>query len=192
MQLPSNMADKRSAVSGKMILDSGRLAESYFERTVIFMVRHDKEGALGLVVNRPTKHTVAEVLKEKADNLIARVPLSLGGPVQPQTISFLVESCGDTELNVLPWVAWARSLEEVEMLVSASASPPRIRAFAGYAGWGRGQLEGEFEGGCWVTVAPRPADVFVESSGVLWRDVIARQGGIWRLVADMPRDVGRN
>lgn len=186
------MAGKKHPVSGKMILDSGRLAESYFERTAIFMVRHDGEGALGLVVNRPTKHVVAEVLKEKPDDLIARAPLSLGGPVQPQTLSFLIESRGDSELNVLPWVAWARSIEEVEMLVSTAVSPPRIRAFAGYAGWSGGQLEGEFAGGCWVTAAPRPADVFAESTGALWHDVLARQGGIWRLVAEMPRDVERN
>jgi putative transcriptional regulator len=186
------MAENKRPVTGRMILDSGRLAESYFERTVIFMVRHDADGALGLVVNRPTKHAVGDVLKEKAEELIARVPLYLGGPVQPQTLSFLVESRGDSELNVLPWVAWARSLEEVEMLAGECASAPRIRAFAGYAGWSGGQLEGEFDGGCWVTAAARPADVFAEMGGGLWRDVIARKGGIWRLVADMPKDVSGN
>lgn len=186
------MAGKKPSVSGKVLLDSGRLAESYFERTVIFMVRHDAEGALGLVVNRPTKHSVADVLKDKPDGLIAQVPLYLGGPVQPEMLSFLVESRGDSELNVLPWVAWARSMEEVAMLAEEATSPPRIRAFAGYAGWSGGQLEGEFDSGCWVTVPARPADVFADSTGILWRDVIARQGGIWRLVADMPRDVSRN
>ncbi len=185
------MDGKNLQIAGKMILDSGRLAASYFERSVIFMVHHDREGAIGLVMNRPTRHTVSEVLQEKDVDLFARAPLYLGGPVQPQALSFLVENPGVSGMNVLPWVAWVRSLEEVKAL-AASASPSRIRGFAGYAGWGGGQLEGEFEEGCWVTARAQPSDVFTEATGVLWREVLARQGGIWRLVADMPCKPERN
>lgn len=186
------MADIDRRVTGKMILDSGKLAETYFERAVIFMVRHDGEGALGLILNRPTKHALGDVMKDSAEALVARAPLHLGGPVQPQMLSFLVESRGDSELHVLPWVAWARNLEEVARLASQSVSMPRIRAFAGYAGWGGGQLEGEFSENCWVTAHAREAEVFEETTGDLWRDMIFRRGGIWRLVADIPRGIERN
>lgn len=185
------MDGKDLQVSGKMILDSGRLAASYFERTVIFMVHHDREGAIGLVVNRPTRHKVSEVLQEPTDDSVARAPLHLGGPVQPQALSFLVESRDASSMNVLPWVAWARSLEEVKTLTAAEA-PPRVRGFAGYAGWGGGQLEKEFEDGCWITARARPSDIFTESTGALWGEVLARRGGIWRLVAEMPRELERN
>jgi putative transcriptional regulator len=115
----------------------------------------------------------------------------IGGPVQPSSIVFLAEFLDPTPagLLVLGRIGFPAPDTELDELTRATA---RGRVFAGYAGWGEGQLDAELEQGDWILDAAQPEDVFSETPAELWSDVLTRKGGSYALVARMPADPSVN
>lgn len=149
---------------------SPRLGDPNFARAVILIVQHGEEGALGIVLNRPSEHRVDDVWRQVGGGHCAiDQSLGIGGPVEGP----LVAVHGDAELSereILPGVHFASQREALERLIEHPTGP--VRLFSGYSGWGEGQLEGELREGAWLTAPATAEQVFFEGDD-LWKDVVS-------------------
>lgn len=172
-----------SSHRGKLLIASPVLSD-FFERTVVLMLEHNEEGAMGLVLNRPSDTTVAEAVPELSelgeDGDVVRV----GGPVGQNSVVALGEFVDPEESSRL--VAGDVGVLDPDRTESLL----RLRVYAGHAGWGPGQLESELEQEAWVIADPDPEDPFNE--GDLWADALARMGGQYAVLATMPADPSLN
>ena len=175
---------------GQLLIAGPGLSDPNFWRTVVLIVEHSDDGALGLVLNRPSETTVGEAVSELEPVLDVDEPLYIGGPVQPSALIVLAEF-DDAESAALI------AFEDVGVLgtaVEAGTPPPvrRGRAFVGHAGWGPGQLDAELERGDWILDPAKREDAFTETPLDLWGAVLTRKGGSFALVARMPADPSVN
>lgn len=187
------MGEKGKYLQGQLLLDSGQLGGSFFQRTVVLICKHDAEGAFGLVLNRSVGKTVGELIIADLPETLKAAPLYLGGPVQPGALSYLHTDSFIPEADVLPNLALGHSLDDL-LELSESFSPTRkVRMFAGYAGWSPGQLEGEMKRKSWLTFPASLDLVFETPPDELWQSILRRKGG-WRnkLLAQMPEDLSWN
>ncbi len=172
------------SLRGKLLIASPALPD-WFRRAVILMVEHAPEGAFGLVLNRPSETTVGDAVPELAELAGPTEPVYIGGPVQPDGVVALGEF-EDLDLAAKP-VTGDVGLVDLE-------HPPdglgRIRLFAGHAGWGEGQLDGELVQEAWIVSEPEHDDAF--AFGDLWASALQRMGGSYELLARMPSDPSRN
>src|SRR5437764_13658747 len=95
------MAEEDKFLKGQLLLDSGQLRGSFFQRTVVLICQHDAEGAFGLVLNRTTGSNVGEMIVADLPDTLKGSPLFLGGPVQPSALSFLHSDAFIPDSNVL-------------------------------------------------------------------------------------------
>ncbi len=180
------MAESDTIFQGKLLLDSGKLQGSFFDRTVILICRHDQSGAFGLILNRPTKHFLGTVAREKVPSHLAKTLIYMGGPVQTEVLSFLLETAPRPEFEILPNLILGHSLDDLKHHFDSLEEPSRVRAFAGYAGWAPGQLEQEQKNGCWINHPASTAFVFHTHPQNLWQHILKLKGGLYRLLADSP------
>jgi putative transcriptional regulator len=177
---------------GRLLVASPSLAEPNFRRAVVLMLEHSEEGALGLVLNRPTPLVAREALPGAlADAMPDDERVYQGGPVQPEAVIVLADF-SDTSLA-------ASVAFDMVGIVDPDADASRleggvraIRAYGGYAGWGEGQLEREIAEEAWIDAAPAAEDVFGADPDRLWSRVLERKGGTWRLIARMPENPSVN
>jgi putative transcriptional regulator len=151
-----------------LLVASPKLPDPNFYRSVVLMIQHTDEGALGVVLNRPTNVTIGDVWEQIADESCDnREPINLGGPVEgPLLALHQQKSCSEGE--VLPGVFLATQKDHLRKIISRSERPYRL--FSGYAGWGGGQLEGELKMGGWLTTPAKVEHVFAASDD-LWKSV---------------------
>lgn len=176
---------------GKLLLAAPALIDPNFRRTVVLVVEHGEEGAMGIVLNRPTQATVAEAVPALAAVLGPDQPVFHGGPVAPDGVVVLAEF-EDPERAaspIAPGVGFVGSEEDVDAL---GGSVRRGRAYAGHAGWGPGQLEAELEDDGWIVASREPEDLFADTASELWSAVLERMGGSYALIARMPADPSMN
>src|SRR3954451_18371584 len=176
------------SLRGSLLVAAPTLLDPNFRRTVVLIADHDDEGAMGVILNRPSGMTVAEAAPELEPLIGAEVPIFAGGPVQPTSGVVLAEvtEVGDPVFGDIVLVP---DLGELADVVDSAG---RVRVFAGYAGWGPGQLDGELEREDWIVDPAQPEDVFSPDPGALWADVLVRKGGQYALVARMPDDPSLN
>jgi putative transcriptional regulator len=182
------MAD---SLAGQLLLASPALQDPNFKRTVVLVSLHSAEGAMGVVLNRPSNMTVGEAVPELERAVAAHEPIYFGGPVRPSSIVFLAEFLDPTPagLLVIGRIGFPAPEADVEELTEATA---RGRVFAGFAGWGEGQLDAEIEHGDWIAQDALPEDVFTDVPDELWSSVLTRKGGGYALIARMPTDPSVN
>jgi len=181
-------------VRGRLLVASPDLDEPTFARTVVLMLEHNSDGALGVVLNRPTDATVRDPLPAWGDLAAAPAVVFVGGPVQPEAAIGLGRRTGLADepdgfaplFGDLGTVDLERAPDEVKPAVD------RVRVFAGYAGWGPRQLDGELAANGWFVVDAVPDDPWVSAPGTLWRDVLRRQRGPFRVFAEFPSDPTQN
>jgi putative transcriptional regulator len=179
------------SLAGRLLLASTTLQDPNFLRTVVLIGMHSQEGALGLVLNRPSSSPVAEAVPKLEDLLGVGETVFVGGPVQSNTIVMLAEFIDPSPAGLL--VAGRIGLPAPDAsLEDLQAATARRRVFAGYAGWGEGQLDAELEQGDWIAHDPLPDDVFTEAPEELWSTVLTRKGGHYALLARMPLDPSLN
>jgi putative transcriptional regulator len=181
---------------GKLLVATPELADPNFARTVVLVLEHTEEGALGVVLNRPTDTPLHESLPRWGDHAAAPGVVFVGGPVQPEAAIGLartapdvpeIESIGFAPLfGGLGTVDLERAPDDIEPSVEA------VRVFAGYAGWGPGQLDGELAAKGWYVCDAAPGDLWTAHPNDLWRAVLRRQPGPLRLVAGFPDDPSMN
>src|SRR5690348_12749221 len=174
---------------GQLLIAGPTLLDPNFFRTVVLVVEHSEEGALGLVLNRPSETTVAEAVPQLDDLVEPTDELFVGGPVQPSSVIVLAqfEDPGDAALISFDDVGVLRATEDEPV-----AGVRNGRAFVGHAGWGPGQLDGELERGDWILEPARLEDAFTGNPQGLWAGVLTRKGGSYALVARMPADPSMN
>jgi putative transcriptional regulator len=179
------------SLRGQLLVATPALQDPNFFRTVVLIVEHNEEGAMGIVLNREADTEVEEAVPDLVDVPGIEETMHVGGPVQPHTV-ILVAEFSDPEAET-PLVVGSVGVVGAETdLDDLPATIIRGRAFAGYAGWGPGQLEGEIAEEAWFTVRPLPEDLLADDPDELWSAVLARKGGWHRVVARMPTDPSLN
>jgi putative transcriptional regulator len=173
---------------GSLLIAAPQLLDPNFRRTVVLVADHGEEGAMGVILNRPSGMTVADAAPELEPLIGAEAPIFAGGPVQPTSGVVLAEVTEGGE-PVFDDVVLVPGLGELADVIDSAG---RIRVFAGYAGWGPGQLDGELEREDWIIDPARPGDVFHDEPDGLWAEVLQRKGGQYALVARMPEDPTQN
>jgi putative transcriptional regulator len=180
---------------GRLLLATPPLEDPNFDRTVIFVIEHHENGALGVVINRPTGEVLGEPLERWNDLQSSPDSLFNGGPVEPEALIALAWADrpvteATQELSPISGRIAAADLSTDPALVAGYVSAVRI--FRGYAGWGPGQLEVEIEAGAWLVFDAEPADVFAPEPNDLWRTVLRRQPGRLAWLATAPDDLSAN
>lgn len=181
---------------GSLLAAAPLLDEPTFHRTVIYMLEHNEDGALGLVINRPTEQDHLPGLDPWMYELSQPQVVFAGGPVQSNTL-IGVATLFETGERVDPdaFVRLTNGLGTVDLNQLPSqigGGLHGLRLFRGYAGWGPGQLDGELEEGAWLVVRADSADIFSAHPQGLWRNVLRRTGGRTSLLADAPDDLSWN
>lgn len=174
-------------ISGRLLVASPMLLDPNFARTVVLMLAHGDEGALGLVLNRPSDVDVGQVLPD-AWRRVSPEPhvLFVGGPVGSDSVIGLARVPGEIGDG---FVAMAGAVGTVDLEKAPEAIGEGVeiaRVFAGHAGWGPGQLEGELEVPGWIVVDAEPSDAFTTDPDELWRTVLKRQPGRLSWLANFP------
>jgi putative transcriptional regulator len=157
----------------------------YFRRTVVLVVEHTSEGAMGVVLNRESQTRVADAVPQLAELADEDDLVRIGGPVAPESVVALGEFADLSEAGT-PVVGRLGTLDPE----SANASLGRLRVYAGYAGWGAGQLDGELEQDAWLVAPAEDDDPF--SAEDIWPRALERRGGAYKLLATMPPDPSQN
>lgn len=179
-------------LKGQLLLDNGKLVGSPFHRTVVLVCEHDAAGAFGLVLNRPTTYSVGESIAAPLPEAIQALPLFSGGPVQPQMVSYLIGGT-QPDANVMPGLHLAHSLDDLTNETGSAFSPSRqLKFFAGYSGWGPGQLDSEMERALWLLHPASVPLVFQGQPDQLWKLILREHGLEYRLLADAPDDLSWN
>ena len=153
----------------------------FFRRTVVLVLEHSEDGAVGVVLNRPSETHVDEAVPDLAALAEPEDVVHLGGPVGPDSVIVLGRFDDPTQ-------AASIVLDDLGV-VDPDVDSPDLRAarvYAGHAGWGPGQLDGELEQDAWIVEPAHPDDPF--DGGDLWSDVLDRKGGGYALLARMPED----
>lgn len=185
--------EKPKYLRGQLLLDSGELQGSFFQRTVVLVCQHDAEGAFGLVLNRVTEKKIGEVITADLPEPLQDCPLFVGGPVQPTALSYLHADSFVPDATILPNLSLGHSLDSLIELGESYSPAKQVRLFAGYAGWSPGQLEGEMKRKAWLTHPASLELIFDTPPERLWSIVLQRKGG-WRnrLLAQSPEDLSWN
>ena len=186
------MTETTPSLKGQLILDHGKLQGSFFHRTVILVCQHDADGAFGLVLNRTTDKTVGDALVANLPDPLKEQPLFLGGPVQPQALSFLHSDDFVPDANVLPNLNLEHSLDMLVELGDSYSQTQKMKIFAGYAGWSPGQIEDEMKRDTWMTHPATLDLVFHPQPAKLWQAILKEKGWEYRLLAEGPEDLTWN
>jgi putative transcriptional regulator len=178
------------SLTGQLLVASPGLFDPNFRRTVVLVTEHNEDGAAGLVLNRPTDAEVSDVVPQLESLVDDGDLIFMGGPVQPNGVLVLGEFFDPADAAVPLFGSLGfPSLETPEEVLPLTT---RRRIFAGYAGWGSGQLEDELAREDWILEQAQNDDAFTEAPDELWADVLRRKGGIYELVARMPDDPSVN
>jgi putative transcriptional regulator len=179
-------------LSASLLVASPTLTDPHFSRTVVRILDHSDAGAVGVILNRPTGAEVDEVLPGWGQLATGPGVLFSGGPVSPDAAICLALLNGEP-------IGPARALDGPLAVVDLDGEADRVagraralRVFAGYAGWGAGQLEAEIEEGSWFVVDALPLDPFAPDPAHLWTTVLRRQPGPLRFLSTYPPDVTLN
>jgi putative transcriptional regulator len=178
-------------LKGRLLVATPALFDPNFRRTVVLVGEHGEEGAMGLVLNRPSEVTVGEAVPPLAAMAGPEARVHVGGPVQPEAVLVLAEFVDPSAAAtiVVGDVGFASSEDDLEDMAHAVR---RARVFAGYSGWGPGQLESELEEESWLVEPAEGVDLFPEPGDDLFGSVLRRKGGTYRVIALMPEDPSAN
>ena len=180
--------------AGMLLVATPVLLDPNFAQTVVLLLDVDEQGALGVVLNRPTGVPVNEVLVQWVDVVAEPDVLFQGGPVG--TDGALAVGClrneGDVPVGFRAVVDGLGVVDLDTPVELVDGSLEGLRIFAGYAGWGARQLEAEVEEGSWYVVPAQAPDVFAQDPGRLWREVLRRQPGELAWHSTRPRDPDLN
>lgn len=178
------------SLRGHLLISSGGLFDPNFRHTVVLIGEHNADGALGVVLNRPLSVTVEEALPPLGDLVPPGEAVFQGGPVQPEGAVLVAEMTDPELVDVLAF----GSVGFLVGNVSADLNPSilKARVFAGYSGWGPGQLEGEMAEDTWIVDPARVEDVFTEEPELLWSRVLRRKGPEYHQMSRIPYDPSMN
>ena len=178
------------SLRGRLLISSGGLYDPNFRHTVVLIGEHNADGALGLVLNRALNVTVQKTLPTLGDFVPPGELLFQGGPVLPASPVLLAEFVDPESADILVFGSVGFLVGEVSGGFDPSVL--RARVFAGYSGWGPGQLEAEMAADSWIIEPARADDVFTDAPDLLWSRVLERKGSEYRQLSRMPYDPSMN
>jgi putative transcriptional regulator len=181
------------SLRGKLLLAGPALKDPNFDRAVVFIAEHSDEGAMGLVLNRPSEAPVADAIPELmwvADS--GGELVYVGGPVAPNGVIVLAEWEDPSQAVVLVGDDLGFVPGDVEDTDALAAAVRRARVYAGHAGWGPGQLEDELADEAWIVESPLREELFSDDPEGLWSAVLRRKGREFALLSTMPPDPSLN
>ena len=176
------------SLRGSLLIAAPQLLDPNFRRTVVLVADHGDEGAMGVILNRPSGMTVADAAPDLEPLIGPDAPIFAGGPVQP-TSGVVLAEVAEADEPVFGDIVLVPGLGELADVIDGAGS---IRVFAGYAGWGPGQLDDELGREDWILAPAQAGDVFSEQPEALWGAVLERKGGQYALLARMPDDPSQN
>jgi putative transcriptional regulator len=186
------MPQNHPSLRGQLILDGGKLHGSFFHRAVVLICQHDDEGAFGLILNRETENKVGQSLVANLPDLVKQQPLFIGGPVQPQSLSFLHSDEFLPGANVMANLTLGHSIDELMDVSESFSGAQKLKLFAGYAGWSAGQLDNEMARRDWLAHPATLALVFQPEPDQLWKTIMKQKDMKSRLLSDSPDDLSWN
>ncbi|MCC5789770.1 MAG: YqgE/AlgH family protein [Opitutales bacterium] len=181
--------DEATIQAGQMLIAHPALPDSNFSRSVILLSAHsEEEGSMGVIVNRPTGQTLASIDPDLKNDILGDIPLFEGGPVQPEQVLLS---------------AWQWSLDEGVFRLFLGIDPEyarnlmqeshmEVRAFKGYAGWGKGQIASELEANSWIVCPINEKTVPTGKDENLWKSILTNLSPEFRLLSEMPEDPEKN
>lgn len=178
---------------GRLLLATPPLEDPNFDRTVVYMLEHHDDGALGVIINRPMSEELREPLDRWSE--LTSGAVFQGGPVETDALIALAltrQPLTEPTDELAPVSGTIASADLTADPAFVAARVTAVRIFRGYAGWGPGQLESEIEAGAWLVLDAEPTDVFAPDPRDLWRDVLRRQGGRLAWLATAPDDLSMN
>ncbi|MGI8888082.1 MAG: YqgE/AlgH family protein [Nocardioidaceae bacterium] len=182
-----------TSYAGQLLIATPQLADPNFDRTVILILDHDADGAIGVVINRPMELPLHAVLPQWADTVANPAMLFSGGPVSRESALAVGMSVGAGP------AAGFQPLTADYGLVDLDAEPGDVsgdlaglRVFSGYAGWGDDQLKAEIDEGSWFVVSALASDLITPEPETLWRTILRRQPGELAYLATLPDDPTMN
>jgi putative transcriptional regulator len=178
---PESRAPSQSRfLTGQLLVAAPSMGDPRFRETVVVMVRHSRDGAMGLVINRPAgEEPLANLLNVFGDdrgNVTGSVPVYVGGPVQKE-LAFVLHSTDYRRagtVDVTGEVAMTAN-KDIVRDIAGKSGPKKFMLVFGYAGWGPGQLDGELAGNHWYTAPIAPALVFDTPRDKLWELAVERR-----------------
>jgi putative transcriptional regulator len=193
------MAGALNSLKGQLLVATPALGDPNFDKTVIFVLEHNAEGALGLVLNRPTDTDFVDPLPDWYGFAAYPPVVFVGGPVAHQSAIGLARvarvAASDAGEPVDGFVPVLGTIGTVDLSMRPEDLRPEVeevRVFAGYAGWSDDQLEAEIDAGAWFVVSARPDDALSTNPEGLWSQVLRRQPGRLALFANFPPDPALN
>jgi putative transcriptional regulator len=178
------MQQMAESLRGNLLIAAPSLFD-YFRRAVVLLLEHSDEGAMGVVLNRTSETPVAEAVPVLAGLAEQDDLVHLGGPVSPESVVALGDFDDLSEAGAP--VVGSLGLLDPDL---PPASMRRLRVYAGYAGWGSGQLEGELEEKAWIVEPALADDPFGDDD--IWSAALQRKGGAYALLATMPAEPSLN
>ncbi|HKZ30695.1 MAG TPA: YqgE/AlgH family protein [Acidimicrobiia bacterium] len=179
-------------LTGRLLVAVPHMLDPNFFRTVVLICDHNQQGALGLIVNRPTEAEVFAYLPGWLHLIAEPAVVFEGGPVQREVAVGLARSSADRRVVGFTTIVNGVGLLDLESDPAEAAGLEAVRVFSGYAGWEAGQLEGEIAEGGWFVVPSQPEDGFVAEPEGLWSEILTRQGGRLAVYANFPFDPSLN
>jgi putative transcriptional regulator len=177
---------EEKGLAGSLLLAHPSMRDDNFRRTVILMSTHGRDGAMGVVLNRPLGKKIGDLSGDFQFSPIASVPVFRGGPVQKE------------QLILAGWKHQGGGfrlffgLEPDRAGELAGEEGVQVRGFLGYAGWTKGQLEGEIRKNAWLVSPVAPEVLDLEGGEALWKHLLGGMGWEWKLAADEPGEIGNS
>jgi putative transcriptional regulator len=185
---PRPVPDGMTSTARRLLVSVPTLHDPNFFRTVVFMVEHTDDGALGVVLNQPTETPVDAVLEPWAPYAAPPGVAFVGGPVQQHeaVIGFGRVASIDVSDSWQPLLGRVGAIDLGRDPMDSRPDVEAVRIFAGYSGWAPGQLEHELDAGGWFVADADPDDLLTDDPAGLWRTVLRRQGGEVAVAANYP------
>jgi len=174
----------KTTYAGQLLLANPSLRDPNFKRAVILMSAHDAEGAMGVVLNRPLPQQLGELNVGFAKTALAAIPIYQGGPVETEKLIFVSWHRDESEMELQ--LNFGLEVEQAIALVGRPGVT--LRAFLGYSGWGKGQLENEMRQHTWFTAPVADYDLVAEEGVGLWRMILGSLNPELKLLAEEPED----
>lgn len=173
---------------GRVLISEPFLMDNYFKRSIVLITEHNEEGTVGFVLNKPIHMKAKEVIAEFPD---VDVGISLGGPVQTNTLHF-IHTMGDIipgSIRILDHIYWGGDFEVVrKLLESGNLNQDTIRFFLGYSGWQPGQLENELAENVWIVAEIPSQEIMMPMTKMFWSRTLKRLGKKFQLWANFPEN----
>ncbi|MCS7205067.1 MAG: YqgE/AlgH family protein [Leptospiraceae bacterium] len=189
------------SLKGNFLISETTMLDPNFKNTVVLMIEHNEDGAFGLIVNRKSNLTLADILPEfQSQRRGSETPIYIGGPVQ-QEFLFAIHSplydrsISTTAIEVIKGVYFEPGFRNLEQYFKDDYwkdlpldDKPKIRLYIGYSGWSPGQLEREIQEGSWILHPASTKIIFHPNPEEGWKDALRQKGGIYKIFADTNQD----